>query len=287
MATNPYFNHYGKNTADQRLIENLMIESIKTHGIDVSYCPRTMVDEDILMGEDGLSQYNSAHTIEMYIKTIDGFEGEGDFISKFGLQIKDQITFTVARRRWAELGLTGDGRDTAPKEGDLIYFPMTNALFQVLFVEDESIFYQTGGLQVFDLLCEMFTYSNQKLNTGINDIDKIERLQAYSLNFTMNVGSGNYTVEEIVYQGSSLSEATVQGEVASWNSTTKILNLINMTGNFSGTVNIIGDNSNANYSVTSFNAQDSTSASVGDNLAIEQEVDSIIDFTEGNPFGSL
>ena len=287
MATNPYFNHHGKNTADQRLAENLMIESIKTYGIDIYYCPRTLVNEDLLLGEDALSEYNSSHTIEMYIKTIDGFEGEGDFIAKFGLQINDQITFTVARRRWAELGLVGDGRDTAPKEGDIIYFPLTNALFQVLFVEDESVFYQTGGLQVYDLVCEMFTYSDQKLNTGIEDIDKIERLQAYSLDFTLDTGSGNYTVEEIVYQGESLGAATVQGEVASWSSTTKILNLINMTGNFSGTVNIIGDSSGASYSVASFNAQDSTSASAGDNLAIEQEADSIIDFTEGNPFGSL
>ena len=287
MATNPYFNHYGKNTADQRLADDLVIESIKTYGIDVNYCPRTLVKVDLLLGEDALSEYNSSHTIEMYIKSVDGFEGEGDFVAKFGLQINDQVTFTVARRRWTELGLIGDGRDTAPKEGDIIYFPLTNALFQVLFIEDESVFYQTGGLQVYDLVCEMFTYSDQKLNTGIEAIDKIERLQAYSLDFTLDTGSGDYTVEEIVYQGESLEAATVQGEVSSWSSTTKILNLINMTGNFSGTVNIIGDSSGASYSVTSFNAQDSTSASAGDNLAIEQEADSIIDFTEGNPFGSL
>ncbi len=287
MATNPYFNHHGKNTADQRLTENLLIESIKTYGVDVYYCPRTLVNEDKLLGEDAISEYRSAHTIEMYIKTIDGFEGEGEFVAKFGLQIKDQITFTVARRRWSELGLVGENRDTSPREGDLIYFPVTNALFQVLFVEDESIFYQTGGLQVFDLLCEMFTYSNQRLDTGIDEIDKIERLQAYSLDFTMGTGSGTYTIGETVYQGDSLGTATVTGEVASWNATDKVLNLINMTGNFSGTKNIVGDSSGADYEITSFNPQDSTSASAGDNLAIEQEADSIIDFTEGNPFGSL
>ena len=287
MATNPYFNHHGKNTADQRLTENLLIESIKTYGVDVYYCPRTLVNEDKLLGEDAISEYRSAHTIEMYIKTIDGFEGEGEFVAKFGLQIKDQITFTVARRRWSELELVGENRDTSPREGDLIYFPMTNALFQVLFVEDESIFYQTGGLQVFDLLCEMFTYSNQRLDTGVDEIDKIERLQAYSLDFTMGTGSGTYTIGETVYQGDSLGTATVTGEVASWNATDKVLNLINMTGNFSGTKNIVGDSSGADYEITSFNSQDSTSASAGDNLAIEQEADSIIDFTEGNPFGSL
>ena len=107
---------HGTNTPEQRLIENLIIESIKTYGTDVYYCPRTLNDEDTLMGEDNTASYNSAHTIEMYIKSVDGFEGEGDFISKFGLQIKDQITFTVAKRRWAELNVQGEGRAESPAE---------------------------------------------------------------------------------------------------------------------------------------------------------------------------
>ena len=290
MATNPYFNHHGTNTPENRLIENLMIESIKTYGIDVYYLPRTLNNEDTLMGEDASASYNSAHTIEMYIKTVDGFEGSGDFIAKWGLQIKDQITFTVAKRRWQELGLSTDGRAKIPHEGDLIYFPITKALFQILFIEDEAIFYQTGQLQSYDMLCEMFTYSDQSFNTGIDTIDAIERTHSYSVDFTMNSGSGNYTVGETVYQGDSLAEATVKGEVGSWNSTTKILNLLNMTGNFSGTVNIIGDSSSASYSITSFDAQTSaanTAATSTSNSDIEAEADAIIDFTEGNPFGSL
>jgi hypothetical protein len=290
MATNPYFNHHGTNTPENRLIENLMIESIKTYGIDVYYLPRTLNNEDTLMGEDASASYNSAHTIEMYIKTVDGFEGSGDFIAKWGLQIKDQITFTVAKRRWQDLGLATDGRAKMPHEGDLIYFPITKALFQILFIEDEAIFYQTGQLQSYDMLCEMFTYSDQSFNTGIDTIDAIERTHSYSVDFTMNSGSGNYTVGETVYQGDSLAEATVKGEVGSWNSTTKILNLLNMTGNFSGTVNIIGDSSSASYSITSFDAQTSaanTAATSSSNADIEAAADAIIDFTEGNPFGSL
>ena len=321
MATNQYFNLHGTNTPEQRLIENLNIEAIKTFGIDVHYCPRTLNDEDTLMGEDNTASYNSAHTIEMYIKSVDGFEGEGDFISKFGLQIKDQVTFTVARRRWAELNVQGDGRADAPHEGDLIYFPTVSALFQILFVEDESVFYQTGGLQVYDLLCEMFTYSDQKLDTGIEVIDAIERAQSYSIDFTMDTGNGDYTIGEQVYQGATFAAATVKGEVGSWNSTTKILNLFNMTGNFSGTVNIIESpysialeddttllledgslitpnsstegntifESSASYSISSFDAQTSaadTAATTG-NAEIEAAADAIIDFTEGNPFGSL
>ena len=321
MATNQYFNLHGTNTPEQRLIENLSIEAIKTFGIDVYYCPRTLNDEDTLMGEDNTASYNSAHTIEMYIKSVDGFEGDGDFISKFGLQIKDQVTFTVANRRWTELNVQGDGRADAPHEGDLIYFPTTSALFQILFVEDEAIFYQTGALQTYDMLCEMFIYSDQKLDTGIEVIDAIERSHSYSIDFTMDTGNGDYTIGETVYQGASLSAATVKGEVGSWNSTTKILNLFNMTGNFSGTVNIyespysialeddttllledgslITPNSStegkpyfetsASYSVSSFDAQTSaadTAATTG-NAEIEAAADAIIDFTEGNPFWSL
>ena len=321
MATNQYFNLHGTNTPEQRLIENLNIEAIKTFGIDVYYCPRTLNDEDTLMGEDNTASYNSAHTIEMYIKSVDGFEGDGDFISKFGLQIKDQVTFTVANRRWAELNVQGDGRADAPHEGDLIYFPTTSALFQILFVEDEAIFYQTGALQTYDMLCEMFIYSDQKLDTGIEVIDAIERSHSYSIDFTMDTGNGDYTIGETVYQGASLSAATVKGEVGSWNSTTKILNLFNMTGNFSGTVNIIESpysialeddttllledgslitpnsstegntifESSASYSISSFDAQTSaadTAATTG-NAEIEAAADAIIDFTEGNPFGSL
>ena len=289
MATNPYFNLHGTNTPEQRLIENLIIESIKTYGTDVFYCPRTLNDEDTLMGEDNTSSYNSAHTIEMYIKSVDGFEGEGDFISKFGLQIKDQITFTVAKRRWAELNVQGEGRAESPAEGDLIYFPTTEALFQVMFIEDEAVFYQTGGLQTYDLLCELFYYSDQNLNTGIEAIDKVEREQSYSIEFTLNTGSGNYTIGETVYQGASLAAATVKGEVAKWVAADKKLTLMNMTGNFSGTVNIIGDSSDASYSITSFDAQESAAdtQATQTNSEIEAAADAIIDFTEGNPFGSL
>ena len=289
MATNPYFNLHGTNTPEQRLIENLIIESIKTYGTDVFYCPRTLNDEDTLMGEDNTSSYNSAHTIEMYIKSVDGFEGEGDFISKFGLQIKDQITFTVAKLRWAELNVQGEGRAESPAEGDLIYFPTTEALFQVMFIEDEAVFYQTGGLQTYDLLCELFYYSDQNLNTGIEAIDKVEREQSYSIEFTLNTGSGNYTIGETVYQGASLAAATVKGEVAKWVAADKKLTLMNMTGNFSGTVNIIGDSSDASYSITSFDAQESAAdtQATQTNAEIEAAADAIIDFTEGNPFGSL
>ena len=173
MATNHYFNNFGTNTADQRLIENVIIESIKVYGIDVHYMPRTQVNTDSIFGEDRLSQFKDARTIEMYIKSVDGFEGEGTFVSNFGLEVRDQITFTVARRRFQELNFEGSGRDEEPKSGDIIYFPLSKSLFEILDVQGTNTFYQTGALQTFDLVCELFKYSDEALDTGIDTIDKI------------------------------------------------------------------------------------------------------------------
>ena len=267
------------------------------YGQDMYYIPRTLVSEDTLMGDDTYSEFNDARMIEIYIKDVDGFSGEVDVISRFGLEIHDEITFTVAVRRYQELGFSttediADGRDRIPKEGDLIFFPMVESLFEIITVADQpygDIFYQTGSLQGYDMKCVLFEYTDQKFDTGIDELDAIERAHSYSIDFTMLTGSGNYTVGESVYQGASLAAATVKGEVGSWNSTTKILNLLNMTGNFSGTVNIIGDDSSASYSITSFDAQSSAAdtAATATNVEIEAAADAIIDFTEGNPFGSL
>ena len=125
MATNHYFNHYGTDTPDQKLVENIVIESIKSFGIDVHYMPRTEVNTDSIYGEDRISKFEDARMVEVYIKSIDGFEGDGAFVSNFGLEVRDQITFTVARRRFQELNFEGSGRDEEPKSGDIIYFPLS------------------------------------------------------------------------------------------------------------------------------------------------------------------
>ena len=118
MATNHYFNHYGTNTADQRLTENLIIESIKVYGIDVYYMPRETVNMDSIFGEDRLSEFKDARMIEMYVKNVDGFEGEGTLVSNFGLEVRDQVTFTLSQRRFAELNLETGIRATQPATGD-------------------------------------------------------------------------------------------------------------------------------------------------------------------------
>lgn len=171
MATNFYFNNFGS-SQEQLLIENLIVESIKVYGIDVYYLPRTKIDFDGIYSEAPISQFNHQYMVEMYIKNVDGFKGDGDFLSKFNLEIRDQITFSVARRAFD--GEVGNIHSMVrPLEGDLIYFPLNNKCFEIKFVEHESIFYQLGSLQLWDITCELFEYSGEKFSTGIEELDQI------------------------------------------------------------------------------------------------------------------
>jgi hypothetical protein len=171
-GTNPYFNNYGA-SQEQQLLEDLVIESIKMWGKDMLYLPKTIVSYDSVLGEDDQTAYNWALPIEMYIKTVDGFEGDGEYMSKFGLETHDQITFTVARRTF-EQEITRSIQLPRPNEGDLIYFPIHQRLFQILYVNYLPVMYATGALQSYDLICEQFTYSSQQFNTGIEEIDEIQ-----------------------------------------------------------------------------------------------------------------
>jgi len=174
VATNFYINNF-EASGEQELIENLVIEAIKFYGHDVWYIPRTLVAEDNILNEDDLSTFDEAYFIEMYIKNVDGFEGEGDFLSKFGLQIRDSITFTVAMRTF-EFDVSRVATETRqrPFEGDLIYFPLHKKLWKVMHVDHEShAFYQIGALQAYDLRCELFEYSNERFNTGVEEIDTL------------------------------------------------------------------------------------------------------------------
>ena len=282
MATNQYFNNYGTNTPDQRLVESIIIESIKVYGIDVSYLPRTMVNEDTIFGEDRVSQFNDARIIEMYIKNVDGFEGEGDFMSRFGLEIRDQITFSVAQRTFKNLQL--DSTYDRPKEGDIIYFPLTKKVFEIRFVEHEAVFYQTGALQTYDLVCELFQYEDQDIDTGIDDIDKIEREESYSIDVVLNTGSGTFTTGETVYQGTDLASANTTAEVVSWTSSSKTLRVMNLVGTFNTTYNVVGGSSSASYTFTSTDYQQDKQDTTSDSYKLELEADAVLDFSESNPF---
>lgn len=176
MATNFYFNNF-QSSQEQNLIEDLVIESIKIYGMEVWYCPRTIVNEETIFNEDELASFNNAYNIEMYIKNVEGFEGEGDFLSKFGLQIRDRITFTVSRRSFTD-EVPGLVR---PREGDMIFFPLNSKGFVIRFVEHEAIFYQMGALQTYDIVCELFEYNQETFATGVDIIDDTYNAMSFAM----------------------------------------------------------------------------------------------------------
>ena len=151
------------------------------YGQDVFYLPRDIVNEDKILGDDPESSFNSSHVIEMYIENTEGFEGEGDLFTRFGVEIRDEATFVVSRRRWEQTVQRYDNEITSvrPSEGDLIYLPLSKSLFQIMHVEHELPFYQLSNLPVYKMRCQLFEYSGEDLDTGIDTIDDIERKYAY------------------------------------------------------------------------------------------------------------
>jgi hypothetical protein len=170
MATNSFFSNYNFFN-EQQLIDDLVIESIQLYGVDTYYVSHSTVSFDHILNEDSLIIFDAAYHVDLYVKSVDGFQGDGDFLSKFGLQIRDTATFTIAYRTFERFVTRENVNITRPREGDLIYMPMNNKFFKITFVEHESVFYQTGALQVYDLKCELFEYSNERFETNIEEID--------------------------------------------------------------------------------------------------------------------
>lgn len=169
ISTNFYFNNIGA-SKEQLLVESLVIEAIKMYGIDMFYIPRTVVNRDAIYREPEYSTFDEAIAIEMYVRNVDGFDGEGEFLSKFGLEVRQQITFSVSIRSFGDEVSNYASRE-APQEGDLVYLPLSDAVYQIKFVERRPVFFQLGALQTYDLVCELFEYSNEVFNTGILNID--------------------------------------------------------------------------------------------------------------------
>ena len=179
MSTNFYFNNF-TNSQEQLLIEDLVLESIKIYGHDMFYCPRTLIAKDDIYGEDSLSEYNSAYQIDLYIKSYDSYEGDGSFLSKFNLEIRDQVTLTVSVRNFMnEIG--NSAMIDRPQEGDLIYVPMIDRVLIIKYVNKNAVWYQMGAIQMYDLSCEMYEYSSERLRTGIAAIDNIEQERSLDL----------------------------------------------------------------------------------------------------------
>ena len=302
MAKNSYFRDVN---SEKDLIHDLTIEAIKIHGRDMVYIPRTLVNEDELFGEDTISKFENGVEVEMYIQSVDGFGGDGDFISKFGLEIRDTVELVISKRRFEE-SFSHDSNITRPREGDLIFFPLSKGLFEIKFVEHENPFYQLGKLYTYKLSCELFNYSHQDMDTGFSEIDEVEEIEnTLAIDLTMGslVGTtADYFDGEIVYQGDSLTLATATAVVVDWNSSTKVLRIDQVKGRtdpnvdelilnssaFSNGTNVVGNDSATIYELSSQTTSDTIVGQDGynDSSSIDKFADKndLIDFTETDPF---
>ena len=271
---------------EQKFMENLVVESIEIYGQDIYYVPRTLVNRDTVFGEDSDSQFDSARAIRAYVNNAEGWEGQGELLSKFGVRIEDKTTFIFSREKFKEKvddleTLNVEGR---PNEGDLIWFPITKHLFEIKFVEVEKPFYQLGKGYVWECQCELFEYSDEEINTGIADLDAIETAFANAITVGLVAGgSGDFTAGETVTGGTS----NVTAEVKSWDSSTRTLIVINRSGTFTIPETITGGSSSASWTTASYNTINNQNTEFDQNYDFETLDNDIIDFTETNPFGTV
>ena len=276
MPTNVYFDNGTK--PEQHLYEDLMIEQLKSYGQDVFYIPRTLVKEDSLFGEDTLSKFDDAYQIEMYFENVEGYEGEKEIMSKFGLQMNEDVTFVVARRRFEQL-VSHDSNlivKTRPNEGDLVYFPKVKKIFEISFVDHDDPFYQVHNVPAFKLKCKTFEYSSEDMDTGIAEIDAIET---------------DNSLDQLVYQ-ITMEQSGTYNEGIELESGDGNLEQETQTG---GTDNIIGENETGGENVVletgDYIIQEAYVTETIDENAMndffDKQDDTVIDFTESNPFGDI
>ena len=284
MSTNVFFSKGTPN--EQHLYADLAIEAIQIYGHDVFYIPRTLVNKDELFGEDDLSRFDDAYGIEMWMETQEGYEGERELISRFGLEIRDETTFVVARRRWDDV-VSSDANlivNTRPDEGDLIYMPTVKRLFEISFVDHDDPFYQIDNLPVYKLYCRTFEYSSEILDTGIDAIDDIETKRSTAFqDYELSGEQGPDTTynQEIGLECGTMY-ATGPGMVELEDGLGQLLG-----EDETGFTSILTEDSNAYY--TFFIIQEafdiSTQDTQSDNEFLETQATAILDFTELNPFG--
>ena len=289
MPTSPYFPTYHQgHSGEQTLVQDLVDEQIKLFGSDIYYLPKTIL-ADSTLDEVRYTKYQDQFQIEMMLINVMGFGDNAEFVSKFGLQITDEIIFRVSTKRWEEevaehsmsAKLTVPER---PNEGDLLYYPLTQNLYEIKYVGKEEPFFQFGKIQFYAITAELYQVGSDDLATGVAEIDAIETLFDTAISLTMGVGgTGDFTVGETVTGGTTSTTA----EVKSWDSTTRILIVQNRTGTFAANESLTGNDSNAVWVVSTFDTLQNTNSEYDANRQIEDAADNIVDWSEGNPFGEF
>ena len=289
MPTSPYFpTYHAGHSGEQNLAQDLVDEQIKLFGSDVYYLPKTVL-ADSTLDEVRYTKYQDQFQIEMLLVNVMGFGDNAEFISKFGLRITDEIIFRVSTKRWTEevaehsmsAKLTVPDR---PNEGDLLYYPLTQNLYEIKYVGKEEPFFQFGKIQFYAITAELYEVGSDDLATGIAEIDAIEELFDTAISLTMGVGgTGDFTAGETVTGGTTSTTA----EVKSWDSSTRILQVINRTGTFAANESLTGNTSSAVWVVSTFDTLQDTNSEYDANRQIEDAADNIVDWSEGNPFGEF
>ena len=294
---NLYFSHGTRN--ERFLYEDLMIEQLRVFGQEVVYLPREIVARDTILGEDALSKFEETYMIEMYVENVSGFEGEGDIISKFGLDVRDDITLVVSKRRFDILvdQKSNTLAQDRPKEGDVIYMPVFKKMFEIQFVEDEDPYYQIADIPLFKLKCTTFSYSNERLDTGITDIDVIEtNLSTDQLVHQITLETGVGTTGSLLMETPSLGQLQLDGtdSLSTDSGDALVLDSADGTSVDAGDDILLEDDlGDYKYLLLEDFAFDSKdSASQNKEFAQEsgldtefEATDDIFDFTEKNPFG--
>ena len=291
-AANPLFDTYNR-SEEQNMMEDIIIESISIYGINMYYLPKDTQSLDYLYGEDiGTTRYPTAEQIEMYMKDNESFEGQGAFLEQFGMQFEQQTVFTVAIKRFEETF----PNMPRPQEGDLLWFPLNQTMFQIQYVEHESIFYQLGKLYTYDLQCELFQFSNEIFETGIKEIDEFGIRIAHGRDVQLDDedSTGDFQVGEWVYQGTSFEDATFVARVKEWRPEENTVQLINLSTTPVNGEFIIGYDSGAQWKSDIDDKQrfNMDSSATSDNTDIEEEASQYIgfedkEFDERSPFGDF
>lgn len=290
MATNQYFRSSYNGEGEQSLISSLMREAIHIQGYDIHYLPRENVAKDYLFGEDTISLFQDAIALECYIKDIDGYKGDGHILAKFGLDVQDDLTIQIHQERFYDEISTRFNHIIRPREGDLIYFGLDkHSIFEISFVDNKIPFFQAGTVYLFELNLKRFVYGAETITTGLNDIDNI-LTGGSSVEIELGVAESITTLfidSEIVYQSSTglFSDSNASGKLLS--QVNNIITLTNIKGEFDEGVRLYGKDSGVVYTfpIKSDDTFDDTSSNkVADNVDVRKEGNTIIDFSEKNPF---
>ena len=294
MATSKYFNNYNAKYNEQRLVDDLISESIKIQGFDAYYIPNNnAIARDLLYGEDPVKKFTSAFPVEMYLSSVMGSEGQKDFFSKFGLEIRNQVHVLVSRKSFFQR--TPQTTYMRPIEGDLVYVPFLNGggeLYEIKYVDQNKDGFTLGRKSpyYYELEMEKFKYSQEVIATGMPDIDVAASDSAYTLHLNVGIGTGTYTLKELAFQSpdNTYANATTVATVQSWIPSSNTLSVINIAGEFvDGTV-IIGRTSNARYSLTTFNPLENPGhLEPYSNSLLQTNANTYVNVTEINPIGGL